>query len=154
MTAPDTLPTPRTPVAAPPVKKSRRKWPWIVGGVVALLFIISIANSGNPQPDPGNPANGGVADLWMTYDAQTPPQGLPRSILDPSAKDACIAIAKATNPLPGEKEKYASYVTVQSFQSAENTGALSAQPFVTRLAQAQAVVAAAEKVYCPGGASH
>jgi hypothetical protein len=56
MTAPDTLPTPRTPVAAPPVKKSRQKWPWIVGGVVALLFIISIANSGNSPAPTGDVA--------------------------------------------------------------------------------------------------
>lgn len=29
------------------VKKSRRKWPWVVGGVVALLFVIGVANGGN-----------------------------------------------------------------------------------------------------------
>jgi hypothetical protein len=36
---------PRTAVQG--VKKSRRKWPGIVGGAVVLLFVIAIANGGN-----------------------------------------------------------------------------------------------------------
>jgi hypothetical protein len=54
MTAPETLPTPRAPVAAPPVKKSRRKWPWVVGGIVALLFIIGLTDGGNTSTSAGN----------------------------------------------------------------------------------------------------
>ena len=47
MAAPETFP-------AAAVKKSRRKWPYVVGGIVALLFIISIADSGNsPAPTGG-----------------------------------------------------------------------------------------------------
>lgn len=30
-----------------PVNKSRRKWPWVVGGTVVLLFIIGVANGGD-----------------------------------------------------------------------------------------------------------
>lgn len=33
--------------AVTPVNKSRRKWPWIVGGIVLLLFIIGVANGGD-----------------------------------------------------------------------------------------------------------
>jgi hypothetical protein len=31
MTAPETLPTPPTALGVAAVKKSRRKWPWVVG---------------------------------------------------------------------------------------------------------------------------
>ncbi len=35
------------PPPTAPVNKSRRKWPWIVGGTVLLLFIIGVANGGD-----------------------------------------------------------------------------------------------------------
>jgi hypothetical protein len=47
MTAPETLPTPPKALGAAAGKESRWKWPWVVGGVVALFFIIGIATSGN-----------------------------------------------------------------------------------------------------------
>lgn len=34
-----------------PLKK-RRKWPWIVGGIVALLVVVGIANGGQSSPTP------------------------------------------------------------------------------------------------------
>lgn len=69
MTAPETLPTSPKALGAAVVKKSRRKWPWVVGGVVALFFIIGIANGGSGTPNtavmpsavvppPGTPTNG------------------------------------------------------------------------------------------------
>ena len=45
-----------TAAAAPVVKKARRKWPWVLGGIVGLVLIIGVANSGthstaNATPD-------------------------------------------------------------------------------------------------------
>ncbi len=149
MTTPAAPQTPAAESPAAPVKKGRRKWPWILAAVLVLFVAIGIAISGPSTPDPGNPANGNMADLFMAYDAQNPPAGLPRSFLDPAAKDACMALAKATNPLPGEKEKYATAQTVTGIQYVESNGTVPTQPFVIQLPQAQAIVAAAEKVYCP-----
>src|SRR5690349_8419789 len=42
-----------------PVKKKRKKWPWIVGAVV-LLFVV-IGMSGNKSTDPAVPAASGSA---------------------------------------------------------------------------------------------
>jgi hypothetical protein len=48
----DQLPRPTVQGA----KKSRRKWPGVVGGVVALLFVIGIANGGNTAANATAPA--------------------------------------------------------------------------------------------------
>jgi hypothetical protein len=58
-------------------------------------------------------------------------------------------ISPSTNPLPGEKEKYATTQTVTYIQYVESNGTVATQPFVMQLSQAQAIVTAAEKVYCP-----
>jgi hypothetical protein len=58
MTAPETLPVPPKTLGAAAVHKSRRKWPWVIGGVVALFFIIGIANIGNSStPATANTGN-------------------------------------------------------------------------------------------------
>lgn len=33
-------------------KKTRRKWPWVLGGIVGLLVIVGIATSGSDSPPP------------------------------------------------------------------------------------------------------
>jgi hypothetical protein len=79
MTAPETLPTPPNAPVAAAGKKSRRKWPWIVGGIVALFFIIGIANSGNTStPTAGTappavpiPAQQGAASPGQPSDTQS-----------------------------------------------------------------------------------
>jgi len=43
--------------AAQPVKTKKKRWPWIVVGVVALLFVIGIATGGG-KPGTGDAATG------------------------------------------------------------------------------------------------
>jgi hypothetical protein len=90
-----------------------------------------------------------LAALLLAYHAAQPPDGLPGVLVDTAAKDACDRLSNTTNPLPG-KEKVATYFTVQNLQYMENDGTIDRQTFTVRLAQAQAIVAAAEQVYCPG----
>lgn len=42
------------PASAPAVKK-RRKWPWIVGGVVLVLFVIGLAGNNSRPPSNSTP---------------------------------------------------------------------------------------------------
>ena len=70
-------------------------------------------------------------------------------MIDAAAKDACHRLSTTTNPLPGDADKVATYFTVQNLQYMENDGTIDRQSFTVRLAQAQAIVAAAEQVYCP-----
>ncbi|MEU7475817.1 MmpS family transport accessory protein [Lentzea sp. NPDC042327] len=44
------------PQYGPPPKKKAKKWPWVIGGVVALFVIIGLANGGK-TPAPTNSAN-------------------------------------------------------------------------------------------------
>jgi hypothetical protein len=90
-----------------------------------------------------------LAALLSAYHTAQPPDGLPGGLIDPAAKDACDRLSTTTNPLPGEADKVATYFTVQNLQHMENDGTIDRQPFTVRLAQAQAIVAAAEQVYCP-----
>ncbi len=90
-----------------------------------------------------------LAALLSAYRAAQPPGGLPGGLIDAAAKDACDRLSKTTNPLPGEKKQVVAYFTVQNLRYVENDGTVVRQPFTVRLAQAQAIVAAAEQVYCP-----
>lgn len=59
--------------AAQDVKKSRRKWPWIVGGVVALMFIIGVANEGNTATNATGPAGSSALTNQTTGSAPSSP---------------------------------------------------------------------------------
>lgn len=100
-------------------------------------------------PSPTAPTHDHAA-LLSVYHAARPPDGLTVAPIDAAAKDACTGLAKMTNSLPGEREKVAIYFTIRSLQSTEANGLINPQPSTIRLAQAHAIVAAAEEVYCPG----
>jgi len=59
------------------------------------------------------------------------------------AGDACQRLAGMTNPLPGEKEKAASYFVEKNIEG--STG----QPFIDSLEEARGVILAAESTTCP-----
>lgn len=71
----DSAPNP-TPGEAKSSKK--RKWPWIVGAVVALLVVIGIASGGGDEPseskgDRQTSADSGTADADQAIEADTEP---------------------------------------------------------------------------------
>lgn len=77
MTAPPTSPQPRyqprhggqPDSSPPPTRRSRRKWPWVVLGVLVLFIIIGVANS----PSPPSSTTGLVPTPEQTVQAADPP---------------------------------------------------------------------------------
>ena len=124
--------------------------------IVLFVALTSPGQQGLQQETPpaATPATAApthdLATLLSAYLAAQPPEGLPDGLIDAAAKDACDRLSKTTNPLPDEREKVATYFTVQNLQYLENHGTIDRRPFTVRLAQAQAIVAAAQQVYCPG----
>lgn len=57
---------PPTPTPPPPSSSKKRKWPWIVGGIAAVLVVASIAGGGEDTPagsaDAGSDSPARVAD--------------------------------------------------------------------------------------------
>lgn len=70
-----------TPVYVAPAPKAKRRWPWIVGGTVAVLFVIGIAtshgsHSAAPEMPHGVLASGELDGLHDVTIAQCTPSGL------------------------------------------------------------------------------
>lgn len=98
-----------------------------------------------------------LVGLRTAYKEQNPPGGsIPSSVLDAAADDACERLlAEPSSSVPGEREtKVATYFTTQLLRGAQAVGTISTQPSTVRLAQAKAIVTAAEEAYCPGAGPH
>lgn len=122
-----------------------------IAALVGSIIFAHVTGGSPPRAGPSNPTPaGGLAELLLAYANQHPPQGLPSGVVDISSKDTCDRIKKMTNLSPGDREKVELYVLMQSVQKLETGGLIPRQSLTDRLAQVRAIVAAAEKVYCPG----
>lgn len=95
---------------APPVApaKKKRRWPWIVGGVVALFVVIQIANGGGDTPTPAPAADG----------AAIPAVNAPAAPVPAPAAPVAPAPAPVAPPAPAEPQMTVSQEN--ALRSAEN----------------------------------
>lgn len=49
-----------TPPAPQPAPKKHRKWPWVLGGIVALFILVGVAGGGDDSPAPVGHAPAGA----------------------------------------------------------------------------------------------
>ena len=132
-------------------RRSNAGWSFGVFGVGILIGSLVLINAYGGKPfTPGTLSpTGKLANLLLAYADQYPPKGLPSSLVDAAAKDACDGIKKMKNAPPGEREKTESDALIQSLHKSEADGLIPQQPQADRLAQVRAVIASAEGVYCP-----
>ncbi|SDE30612.1 MmpS family transport accessory protein [Rhodococcus tukisamuensis] len=74
------------PASAP---KKRKKWPWVVGGIIALFVIVGMAGGGDKEGDAGTAAGG--VDAPAVVDAPAPASIPPLTAAAPSGKGKTIA---------------------------------------------------------------
>jgi MmpS family membrane protein len=95
------------PPAQPPASKKRRKWPWIVGAVVLLFVVISVANGGDKTATAPTGSTGATQ-------APAPPNGAAPPAAAPGADDSATGsvvvyevIGKGTGSVTYMKEGFA-----------------------------------------------
>lgn len=100
-------PQPQQPYHQPaPAPKKRRKWPWIIGGLVVLIIVIASVASGNKTPEP-TVASGDKTLGQATVGTTVPraandgyhPAGTPAPAAPPATTETSAA-APATPQIP------------------------------------------------------
>ncbi|MGH3536582.1 MAG: MmpS family transport accessory protein [Pseudonocardiaceae bacterium] len=79
------------PPSLPEAKKRHRKWPWIVGGVVAIIVIIAIAA---PKANSGHKGTS-LADVTVPPPQSTSGGTVPSDLVGKTASDATAELASA-----------------------------------------------------------